>query len=405
MPPRTRTRNMFQFSAGSYRWRVINGTWFNGSTTNPYYRKEEYCNDTVGVYPYTENDLALHAKDVKRPLVYNGTFKYGAYEYECSGYHPAFNYCRNTYGPSTTTTSGHVPGSVSTVGYLQTELLARANPSVPDVDLLNFIWELKEFPSMLRHLGDLWSFGKNIPTYFRSGVRWNKQARSAIGGAPITVAFGWKPLLSDLRSLVATAEAIDRRLQQLREASKPGGTTTRMRIRSGQLSSSHNTQIGPFYYQVRRTTQFEEWGVLKHSIPNTGRIPYWTFEDACSLAYSTNLSAATVWNSFPWSWLIDYLYNVGSFLEAGQNRLGWKAEKALIMRKYITHCELIPYGPYPPGTQNGSMTWTSKNRNVVVNPTPVIAFRPMITSGQLTNLGALALAFATKANTKVAVTN
>jgi hypothetical protein len=272
-------------------------------------------------------------------------------------------------------------------------LLARAKPDAPDIEFANFLWELKEFPSLLKHAGDLWASRRAIPSSFRNGVRMNRDLRAGIAETPITVAFGWIPLLSDLRNLIGVAEAVDKRLQRLRDASKIGGTTTRIRLRQGSVASHSAQTHGAFSFFVERITDFEEWGVLKHTTRSSGRIPTWSFEDARSLAFSTSLSPTAIWNSIPWSWLIDYLINVGSFLEAANHRIGWKAEQAIIMRKYTTYCELTPTGSYPDGTESGQVIFQSLNRNVVTNPTPAMAFTPMLSLNQLANLGALCLAF------------
>lgn len=393
MVNRTRSRDLFLLSTGSSRRRFYpGGSWVNSGTSPSYYKTREYCKDTVGNHPFTENPLDLRFRNVT-PLVYSGSTIVGAIEFDFTNFNPAANFCSELYGAVTGSPSAHVPGSISTVGYLQTELLARAKPDVPDVDLANFVWELREFPALLKHAGDLWALSRKIPDYFKRGVRMGRENHGTLASTPITVAFGWRPLLADLRTLLGVAENVERRLKRLNDASKPGGTTTRLTLRKGLLNSSQTLTYGTANFRVDRTTEFREWGVLKHTLRHSGRVPTWTYAEAANMAYSHNISAATLWNSFPWTWLIDYMYNVGSFIQAADNRIGWKATKALIMREYKTHYDLVPLTPFPAGTKSGSMDMTSKNRDVLTNPTPVIAFTPMIGQGQLVNLGALALAF------------
>ncbi|DAD50690.1 maturation protein [ssRNA phage SRR6960799_39] len=405
MTTRTRTKNLRMGAAGTSRYRVGTGSWLTGASSSAYYRHHEYCQDNIGLYPWRENNLILYTKDAK-PLVYDGTFNDGSITHECNALDITSTYCSANLGAVTSTTDGHVPGSISTTGYLQTELLNRVKPDNPEIDLLNFLWELQEFPAMLKDAGDLWKATKAVPDFYRYGVKLVGEAvanrrKDLIAGAPITVAFGWRPLLSDLRKLVGVAEAVDARIKRLNDASKRGGTETRLVLRKGKLAYSHKHSYGLYSCKVNRTTEFKEWGVLKHSIP-TGRVPNWTFNEAVKLVYSTELSASTIWESLPWSWLADYLFNVGNFLKVTSNRIGWKATQALIMGTYVTTHEFIPLSPFPAGTKNGSMTRVSKNRTVLTNPTPVVAFTPMLTAGQLQNLGALALALGFKSKSRVA---
>lgn len=240
---------------------------------------------------------------------------------------------------------------------------------------------------------DLWALSRKIPDYFLRGVHLGRANRSTLASTPITAAFGWRPLLADLRTLVGAAEDIERRLRKLRDTSKIGGTTTRLTLRRGRVNSFHVATAPPTTFRVDRETEYREWGVLKHTLRHSGRIPTWTYDDAADMAYSHNISASTLWNSFPWTWLIDYLYNVGSFIQAADNRIGWNATSALIMREYKTQYKFTPLTKFPDGTKSGYMEMTSKNRAVLTNPTPVVAFQPTIGQGQLVNLGALALAF------------
>nr|UUW21137.1 MAG: hypothetical protein [Sanya steitz-like virus 5] len=115
---------------------------------------------------------------------------------------------------------------------------------------------------------------------------------------------------------------------------------------------------------------------------------------AFDLAFSTKLSAATIWNSFPWTWLIGYFSNVGRFLEVYRGGYPVKVSTISLMRYHRSSFTDVPSTSGPDLRYSGGYsTLETKGRFISYSPSAFLALAPGITSGQLANLASLVLAF------------
>jgi hypothetical protein len=133
---------------------------------------------------------------------------------------------------------------------------------------------------------------------------------------------------------------------------------------------------------------------ITEDLPPPEDIPEFLLRNVLGL----NMRPATLWNAIPWSWLVDYLFNIGDMLDATGGQLAWKCTSMCIMHRSEAVSTLENKRSELGLTWNGGdhMTQVTKRRNVYANPTPFFAYRPVLTSGMLANLGALITARALK---------
>jgi hypothetical protein len=105
------------------------------------------------------------------------------------------------------------------------------------------------------------------------------------------------------------------------------------------------------------------------------------------------LSAASLWEALPWSWLVDYFINVGDYLDASRGGIKYGVTHQNLMCHQTIHGyyadDTIAEGFY---TSWGPYIASYKGRRQPSLVTPYFAFRPIFTDGMKSILGALATA-------------
>jgi hypothetical protein len=280
-----------------------------------------------------------------------------------------------------------------------TKAVANVNPNAPVVDLPLFLFEFKDMPKMIKHLGNLLTEYEALGNF----VKPTKKMLNTLGpDALLAYNFGWKPLVSDLKSMVSLGKSIDDRLRQLRNMARK----KRTRRRIGSVESSYEGSSvyldvavqGQFWCPVKHDDKTEVWLVARPELlditPGTAPELWYIMDQALGLAPSY----ATMWNMIPWSWLIDYFVNVGTYLEAHRGHIRWSMGDAFLMaktnRKRTVDIDYVR-SRSPNGSYSGGVTTCElKSRQYRYNPGPQIAFDPFLSQGQMANLGALVISSA-----------
>jgi hypothetical protein len=246
------------------------------------------------------------------------------------------------------------------------------------VDLPVFIFELKDFPRMLRDMGRVLS----------KGIK-----PSDAAGGYIAYSFGWAPLISDLKKLVDFSAHIDQRIRSFRKLevkAKQGGSLGTVQTRSSEILRevmipsywvTKPIYKGKIVCNEERRHWYTARAELLTALPSNA-------EDerllAAKAAFGLNLSAASLWEATPWSWLIDYLSNVGDYLDASRGFIPWKCTSICLMTHSKQTITLQLEETHPGITvSSGSFLNERKARTVVANPTPSIHFDPLFTNHQV----------------------
>jgi len=269
--------------------------------------------------------------------------------------------------------------------YWLSEFLARTNPIKPVHNIPLFLWELQEFPQLLRHYGDILS-GRGSGSPSDVWLAFN---------------FGWKPLFSDLVTLLTFAEKSERHLGKLVNAKSQGREA---RVLHRNRTSS--TVVSSFEFEGTRhrihdARNLKVWAT-GHWVLNDpyrvaeiqqllssaeGRVSY------ARARMGLRVNYATIWNMIPWSWVVDYLGNIGNILENADNNIGVSLKDVSIMisdlAKETSEPIFVPKGlSYRPH----QFFRVRKTRQTYSEPTPLFSARPILTWAQLGNLGALVTA-------------
>lgn len=251
---------------------------------------------------------------------------------------------------------GHLPLNLSSLSGSQ--LAARTNPNKPAMDLPVFLFELHDLPGMLTSIGKV---AKELPAMVelvkragetllvdsrylygrrRNPVGFSRFLGSEFGNANLAYQFGWAPLLSDLLKLTGFAEAYENKRKQFTKLLKTGTLRRRVNIDSQSAvevlaEAFHSSGFSSKGSTVRKTTA-DRWGVTRWE---ASLHPPESEPSQVELVRATlglDLTPAQIWAAMPWSWMIDYFADIGSYLDAHRNTIPVRCEKAVVMTRTTT---------------------------------------------------------------------
>jgi len=278
-----------------------------------------------------------------------------------------------------------------TFALLKTKALKQMNPSRSKVSVPLFLFELREVPRMLE---SLW---KTLSTPPKS------RRPSEVSDAWLSVNFGWAPLVKDVVAMFNVAADIEERKRYLLNLEK--GTAVRGSLGSKTEVTSDGTVVYNTGWLVGRpaviaelhtTLSWKRWftanAVLTGSLPDTN---LGLEELSASLVTGMRFDPVAVYNAIPWSWLVDYFWNVGTFLEASEGIIPWKCTRLNIMstvtaRQSYSNMTRDRYSAMTMNP-NGYAETVVKYRRVYANPTPSLGFTQLLSDTAQANLGALAI--------------
>lgn len=330
------------------------------------------CEDsTSSSLPYPDHPLTLSRKSIE-PCSIMGSI---VDDIPTTGW--TYDYIYDDYGPAKWKDSAFGPDIVEDVGwnYWEAAALASANPAVPAVDVPLFIFEFKDFPRMLRDLGHVLN-GRLRPDTVPGGV--------------LAYKFGWAPLISDLEKLVKLTEEMDKLksyLTSIREGKKVERTVRTVHTNDGTWSESAEGVTVRF----SQSTTIKVWYTLRYAVPADSPIHDLELDrDLRRMVTGVNLSAATIWNAIPWTWLIDYLGNWGKILDAGRGSLRLEPQDLNLMHKTIKEQKgTVVNSPHGLTVEPPNFRSERKLRHIISRPYAKPAFNPLLTQGQIVTLGSL----------------
>jgi hypothetical protein len=234
---------------------------------------------------------------------------------------------------------------------LLAEGLAKTNPNRPQVDLPVALAEFREIPKLLKD----WCDKLISKPSFVARENLNDLPRST-ASRHLEWQFGIAPFLKDLGTALQFQKNVQAKLDALEQLGKPGGS-----VRSGTVyrdAYEHSFVHGPNYatslYQGSRQVWHRD-AVERKSWVSTNWIPTVplpvTVEDryllAIRMAYGLEISLSTIWEAFPWSWLIDWFSNVGDLIGAYRNAVPVKFGNSCLMDYTVLTRNLhhVSFGP------------------------------------------------------------
>jgi len=376
MTGRTRSRTRRGVSPGSYglysktTGALVSGPNYGGSGA----AWHEVCTDSTQPRPFivdqpllieNYNAEALRISGVKPWSVLNG------YEWRFDGYNPP-NRSLYSYCPA--------PVPINWPFWV-TKALANMNPSRPAVDIQLFLFELKDFPGMLKDLGDA-------------------LVRRRLGqGGPkdhLAYSFGWAPLVSDVLSLLKLQKSIESRIAYLRALEN--GARVRQTLAHSEILHA-NTPNGfdlaidgasILTCDVLTTERIRVWFTANAKLVNPLPAVSLTPKAVELLLLGAIPSGSTLWEAIPWSFLVDYFANIGDYMAATRGWIPWVVSRLNIMATQQVESTLTRKRHFAGFVSSGGRLQTTlKHRHVESYPWPVITNDPFLSGGQIAIMSSL----------------
>lgn len=214
-------------------------------------------------------------------------------------------------------------------------LLSSTGPLTPKVNLPLFIFELKDIPMMLRHAGDLLHKIRRP-----SGLSPHKEAAAAT----LAYQFGWAPLIGDLKKLVKFTDLVQKRQQELKQASSKKGMKRRMTFdEQTKTEQDDNVLIssisGVIRGSVTKRATTRSWATVRwtpRSGQRTGREPSHNEALRSALGINPGMIPITIWKALPWSWMVDWFADISNVMQATYNMIYYNPAAINFMEERTT---------------------------------------------------------------------
>lgn len=228
------------------------------------------------------------------------------------------------------------PLSVPTSDLTYTESLGpdawmRFKPVKPVVGLGQAVAELRDIKGLV--------FQKL--RFFKGAIQRFIEASRKAGGWYLAVQFGWRPMVSDLLSLLDSVRRLDRQIAELRDKNgkyqRKSGTLfdttdyTHTVASGGVVPWSVTNPVTEIYQTVNDRAWFK--GVFRYYIPGLDD-PRWGNFNATRELWDLSITPELLWQLMPWSWLIDWASNVGSVISNLQSQI---ADQVVARYAYVMH--------------------------------------------------------------------
>lgn len=272
------------------------------------------------------------------------------------------------------------------------QTLSRSNPSRPHIDLPLFLYELREIPQMLKYLA---SYLK------RTGQPLPFDTVSDVGGLVLTAEYGIKPLVRDLQKFFDFQSQVSAVEKRIRALNSRGGIHSKVDIGNwtGYARSTpvFNSEGGIVISgTVDKLTVCSIWGTTRWSADLTHDYPVTNDEilrKARQVVLGTDIGIDTIYNGIPWSWLLDWASNTGSYLSTFRNTIPAKHSKVCVMKHRKTTetgKKTSSNGTFMTGGKSFMTVHETKERSVMPFLLPELSL-PNLTARQLSILGSLAV--------------
>lgn len=234
-------------------------------------------------------------------------------------------------------------------------LIARTNPSRPNLNPPEMLQNLVELPRMIRNL---WNFLQHPKTVLTPRGAANEY---------LGLQFGWIPFVKDITDLLDLQGLIDKRLKELDKLHSGEGLRRRIPF-GGDTQVAVGSTTFPGLYSVSVTVSVshkivrKSWATIrwKPSEP----LPFYHPSDARYRNHIRNVVlgltpeglAKGLWAVIPWTWLIGWFTNVGSYALAKSNSIPATWTEACFMSQRTWTAE--PMGYKTSGLSKGNYALT-----------------------------------------------
>lgn len=392
---RSRTRNLRTPITGTYKY-LAGGTWYTVNRTY-YHGINMETQDEVGEW---SEDNGFHSWFYRASYpVLNGA--------NLSGSRVFSNFAIDgAHAPQTP----DAPFPHPVWADVALDAAARTNPNKPLINLPAFLGELKDLPGLLRSIPEtLRGAGLKYlaPSALKGkGGKWTGPIQD-LANANLAYAFGWRPFVAGLASALDCVRALQAAIDMI-NALMAGKSIKRRAYYPLKTSyTNHGTMythtLGATLRHKKETVWYSrEWVTTRWSATGATPLPKpGDFDALLKLAFrllygihQDGLTAAA-WELLPWSWLIDWFWNLGKWLGANANFLQLHLDSLCWMRTTSSYTSFtLVEGPDAGLTLVGPyFTASSLKERHPISPSLVLCPPtlgvPCLSTGQLGILGSL----------------
>lgn len=279
-----------------------------------------------------------------------------------------------------------------------TAMIASHAPNQEHVSIPNFIYELKDYPSMLKHA---WRRAMELHRVsgaftMRQVMKYLRSGRSR-GEDWLNYKFGWDPLYRDIEDLLEMQKWLDKRMKTFAQFKKRGFIRKRSWLGNQQavVAGTMNAFRGENGL-VTTTASSQHWVVSRWKVtdPFVFEQPLVNQKEFWKQSLGLDFNVIALWNALPWSWMVDWFSNVGALISIKRNRFGVDFDSAVRMTETTYDSTMVPSGAWTGVSTSGTSRYVStyKKRRTFA---PSI-FRSdlglnYLTDSQLTTLASLAV--------------
>lgn len=221
---------------------------------------------------------------------------------------------------------------------LATQAAARTNPSRPYVDVAANVLEMGDVTKKIRKSGR--DIIEKIVRYAAYRNRHGfKKAVKAFGDINLQYNFGIAPLVGDIVKLCDFATAFDRRCKEIVRLRQARGFRKTIDFGRWTKSLTYNEVFqSQDAFVVAPVTVRTDEAARVHVRWITDEDPSHLMPEADMLKLirssmnNISITQTALWEAVPWSWLIDWATNVGTYFKATQNQIPAYLDGVHVMR-------------------------------------------------------------------------
>jgi hypothetical protein len=387
-----RYRDYDSSTIGSYE------SWTSGGPVYDDILDSGYCYDTVGD-PFTNHELNIYTD--RRKGTITGTRP---------GYSPGqVGYVSMDHWPLEGTAGTYTIPLPAWRGYdyLEQLALSKTNPSRPHVQIPVSLVEMRDIPQLIRTYGKVVLRHEGAWKYSLKTTKF-QSVRKELAEQHLAYSFGLAPLISDLRKILQLKRHYNNRVAELTALAEKGGLRRNVLLHNDvDITTLNGIQVSstnPWVLYADRINygQRKMWASIRW-VPSLGGLLPSDDEAikrmASHLVLGLHPSQITpnIWDSLPWTWLVDWFVDVGTFLHASNNSIAHNHGSLCIMTHQKQGYDLLKVreggGSLPSWLsldETPTRHWEQKVRRLRF-PGIAPAFSPFLSGRQLSILGSLAI--------------